>query len=357
MTLCLNMIVKDEATILARCLRAAAPWITHYVICDTGSSDGTPELVREILADVPGVVHSIEFGDFSRARNEALERGRETPADYLLLCDADMELKVESPQWAEGLIAPAYQLRQVSGDLGYYNVRLVRRDAAARYVGATHEYIEVPSSERLHGAWFLDHACGSSRPTKIERDTRLLEKDLEEKPGDSRTLFYLAQTHRDGGRWEEALRRYRERVEAGGWEEEVWYARYQVARCLQQLQQKEACVAAYLEAYAARPTRAEPLYALALYYRDQGLHDASLAMCELGERITLPEDLLFVEEEVYRYAFREAFSISGYYSQLAERRERGRRLCYELQHDLSVPIHIREVARSNWSWYVKDRSE
>lgn len=351
------MIVKDEAPILERSLRACAPWISHYVICDTGSTDGTPELIKKILHDVPGEVHEIEFGDFSRARNEALERGRLTPADYLLLCDADMELKVEDPAWADHLTAPAYQLRQVSQDLGYYNVRLVHKETRARYVGATHEYIEVPSLERLHGAWYLDHACGSSRPTKLERDTRLLEQDLRDKPGDSRTLFYLAQTHRDGGRWEDALRRYQERVEAGGWEEEVWYARYQIGRCLQHLQRKEDCIAAYLEAYASRPTRAEPLYALVLYYRELGLHDASLALCEVGERITLPDDLLFVEEEVYRYGFREAISISGYYSQLLERRERGRRLCCELQHDLGVPQRIREIARSNMAWYVKDRSE
>ena len=146
MTLCLNMIVKDEAAILERCLRAAAPWISHYVICDTGSSDGTPELIKAVLQDIPGEVHLIEFGDFSRARNEALVRGRNTAAEYLLLCDADMELKVEDPGWHQHLTAPAYQLRQVSGDLGYYNVRLVRKDAEARYVGATHEYLEVPSS-------------------------------------------------------------------------------------------------------------------------------------------------------------------------------------------------------------------
>lgn len=350
------MIVKNEAPILERSLRAVAPWISHFVICDTGSTDGTPERIKEILHDVPGEVHLTEFGDFSRARNEALERGRNTTADYLLLCDADMELQVEDPHWHENLTAPAYQLRQVSGDLGYYNVRLVKKDAEARYVGATHEYLEVTSSERLSGAWYLDHACGSSRPQKIERDTHLLEQDLRDKPGDSRTLFYLAQTHRDAKRYQDALERYQERVEAGGWAEEAWYARYQAARCLQHLND-ERCPAAYLEAYSHRPTRAEPLYALALHYRERGLHDASLAMCELGERIPLPDDLLFVEEEIYRYGFREAISISGYYSQLLERRERGRRLCHELCHDPTVPPHIREVARSNMAWYVKDRSE
>ena len=49
-SLCLNMIVKNEAHVIARCLDSVSPWISHWTIVDTGSSDGTRELVRARLA-------------------------------------------------------------------------------------------------------------------------------------------------------------------------------------------------------------------------------------------------------------------------------------------------------------------
>jgi glycosyltransferase involved in cell wall biosynthesis len=58
------------------------------VIVDTGSTDGTQELIREALADLPGALIERPWVDFAHNRNEALAaaRGR---CDYILLIDAD----------------------------------------------------------------------------------------------------------------------------------------------------------------------------------------------------------------------------------------------------------------------------
>ena len=45
-TVGLAMIVRDEAAIIARCLRSVRDKIDTWVICDTGSTDGTPSLVE-----------------------------------------------------------------------------------------------------------------------------------------------------------------------------------------------------------------------------------------------------------------------------------------------------------------------
>ena len=50
-TICLSMIVKDEAPVIERCLRSVKPWIDHWVIVDTGSSDGTQAMIRKFMAD------------------------------------------------------------------------------------------------------------------------------------------------------------------------------------------------------------------------------------------------------------------------------------------------------------------
>lgn len=41
MTICLTMIVKDEAAVIERCLESALPLIDRYLIVDTGSTDNT----------------------------------------------------------------------------------------------------------------------------------------------------------------------------------------------------------------------------------------------------------------------------------------------------------------------------
>ena len=362
MRLCLNMIVRNESAILERCLRSVLPHLHYYVVCDTGSTDDTVDLVRRVAgeAGVPGEIHAFGFENFEQARNRALELCRASKAefDYVLLLDADMELVVEDPRWRERLEHPAYLVRQVSGGFAYHNVRLVARDTPARYVGVTHEYLELGApAGRLDTVHMLDHACGSSRSVKWERDLALLSADLERRPDDARTVFYLAQTLRESGRLAEAIAAYERRVALGGWEEEAWYSLYMVARCHQALGDVPRFIAACLEAYNLRPTRAEPLHALAEHYRQAGQHEACAMVCEAGLRIPLPGDLLFVEEDVYRTGFRHQLSISGYYSRDPARREAARACCAALAVDREASAGIRDMARANWRFYARKSEE
>jgi glycosyltransferase involved in cell wall biosynthesis len=53
MRLCLNMIVRDEAPVIERCIRSVLPHIQCWAIVDTGSSDGTQAIVRGLLGACP----------------------------------------------------------------------------------------------------------------------------------------------------------------------------------------------------------------------------------------------------------------------------------------------------------------
>ena len=161
------MIVRNEERIIARCLESVAPHIGCWIICDTGSTDQTPTIIRDFFArrSITGELHSFAFENFEQARNEALERARASALrfDYLLLSDADMQLVVSDISFRQQLTAPAYSVLQKSR-ISYWNDRLVGRDTPARYRGVTHEYLEVPAGrERLQGISFIDQADGSSR--------------------------------------------------------------------------------------------------------------------------------------------------------------------------------------------------
>ena len=49
-SLCLNLIVRDEADIIERCLASVAPQISCWVVLDTGSTDDTPMLIEQFFA-------------------------------------------------------------------------------------------------------------------------------------------------------------------------------------------------------------------------------------------------------------------------------------------------------------------
>ena len=84
----LCMIVKDEAHVIARCLGSVRPFVNHWVVVDTGSTDGTGELVRELLAGIPGMVVEQPWVDFGTNRSQALAAAR-THAAYTMMIDAD----------------------------------------------------------------------------------------------------------------------------------------------------------------------------------------------------------------------------------------------------------------------------
>ncbi len=310
-TIALCMIVRDETAVLERCVASVLEVIDHWVVCDTGSVDGTPELAQRLLGHLPGTLHHRPWVDFGHNRSELMALARDA-ADYLLLLDADQVLRVDGP--LPTLDASCYLL-QHAGSLGYAVPRLVRGDRDWRYVGSTHEYLagdDVARSEVLE-PWVVEHfADGGSRGDKLERDRRLLERDLAHDPHDARTLFYLAQTVRDLGEDLAAADLYRRRVEEGGWDEEVFYARYQQGVLLAR-HDWDAAVPVLLDAWQLRPRRAEPLHELAVGYRARGQHHLAFTFASVGARMPEPADVLFVHHDVYDWGLRFELAIAAYW--------------------------------------------
>ncbi|MGD1050556.1 MAG: glycosyltransferase [Solirubrobacteraceae bacterium] len=296
-TIALAMVVRNEEKIIERCLRSALPLIDSWVICDTGSSDRTREVVTATLDGIPGQLHDTSWIDFGHNRTELLGFAHGA-ADYLLLIDADMT--VERRGRLGPLGADAYMLRE-SGPLDFGVIRLVRGNRRWWYQGSTHEHIATDgqfTQESLAALVIHHHADGSARWDKLVRDAALLKRDLARDPRNARSVFYLAQTYRDMGQVELAIAHYRRRVELGGWDEEVFYANL-IEGVLRGEQGEEAATAVLLEAWERRSTRAEPLYELARLNRQRGAFASAHMFAERGLEIAYPTDLLFIHRWVY----------------------------------------------------------
>jgi tetratricopeptide (TPR) repeat protein len=354
-SICLCMIVKDESAVIERCLASVRDVVDTWVICDTGSTDGTPKLIREALADVPGELHERPWVDFGHNRSELLQlaRGR---ADYLLLLDADWTFEAE-PGALDDLTADVYLVRHrhvPDGGLELRNRHLVRGDLPWRYVGATHEHIEsgAPRSEaRLEGAAIVNWADGGvGRERRWRQDIELLERDLMHDPGNARALFYLAQTHRDIGELERALELYRRRVRVGGWEEEVYYSLYQVGMITAQAGDWPNAAVALMEAWERRPARLEALYELVSGLRQRDLHQTAYALARGSVDQRQPDDILFVEPWIYEWGLLFEYSIAAYW---VGRHKRALRACNQLLKIDRLPDAYRAQTEENRRFCVE----
>jgi glycosyltransferase involved in cell wall biosynthesis len=356
--LCLNMIVKNEIANLERCLTAVAPYIACWAIGDTGSTDGTPEFIHSFFAErsIPGELYSFPFINFAQARNEALRRARASRLrfDYLLLTDADMELTVQDPAFLEKLTSAAYRVRQHSG-LIYWNIRLLRRNVRASYKGVTHEYLDVVSGKTrsLEGVSFIDHATGSNRAEKYERDVRLLTNAIatERSPGMiARYTFYLANTLRDSGQKEAALETYLKRAPLGIWPQEVFVSLLNAARLKETLSySNDEVISAYIKATSACPTRAEALHGAARFCRNKGIYERGHELATKGLAITYPKEALFVEDWIYAYGLLDELAINAYWT---GRYEECVNVCDRLLSEGKLPTDQHERVLKNRNFAV-----
>lgn len=95
----LVMIVRNEERFLRKCLQAAAPLVDGIFITDTGSTDRTAEIAREMGAAVSTFTW---VNDFSAARNFALEQ---SDGDWNLVLDADEYVRSADRRELERVLA------------------------------------------------------------------------------------------------------------------------------------------------------------------------------------------------------------------------------------------------------------
>lgn len=335
----LSMIVRDERTTLERCLDSVFFQDVRYAyILDTGSTDGTLELLEGLKAkfkDVQFVWGRGEFIDFAQARNLALEGLRANfEVDYALIMDADHTFSGDRWALAEDARcgADVVMIKHRYAGIHYQKPVLLRLRPDLHWQSPIHEYpvydeqrwpitkvIAARSSVIVHTDGFRSRINGQE---KFRRDAQMALNDwvVNNRP---RSLFYAAQSFRDAGDQGEALKYYRQRASMwNGWEEERWYADYQALRI--QLDHAkiydDAMAKEIMRIWSARPWRAEPLvYGADWARRVQHFH-LSLMLGTMA--MQLPDggarDVLFVDYDCRQLFLWDTLMVSAWHAKVHE---------------------------------------
>ncbi|MFF0199475.1 glycosyltransferase [Streptomyces sp. NPDC005017] len=316
------MIVKDEAHVIRRCLESVRPLVDTWSVLDTGSTDGTQEIVRDTLADLPGALHESPWRGFDLSRTEAIERARDR-ARYLLFIDADDVLETDPGFTLPELTHDCYDLQVRHGPVVHWRPSLVSARLPWRYVGVLHEYLECEepfSRAVLDGVRMVIMGGGGrsriSDRQKYLRDAAVLKDGLAREPANARYAFYLAQSWRDAGEPAKALAAYDRRAAMDGFDEEAFCARLYAARLAVTLKRRPSeVVSRFLEAHECRPTRAEPLGELAHFCRVRGERwPLAHLFARRAAELPRPDDILFVEQAWYDWRALDELAVAAYWT-------------------------------------------
>jgi len=324
-TICLNMIVKNEAHVIRRCLESVLPVIDTWVISDTGSTDGTQDIIREIMQDVPGELIERPWENFGHNRNEVLKHSS-GKADYILIIDADEWFEFEEGFSFQNLTEDAYYIDKVQPGQRYSVCNIVKNDIGWSWHGVIHEYLDNESHGTtgvVEDAWImvLQEGARSLDPDTYRKDAALLTKALKKEPDNTRYRFYLAQSWRDAGEPGFAIKNYQKRVKMGGWEEEIFYSKYQIAMLKQQRGDEWTdCMMHYLAAYEHMPLRAEPLYQIGMHYQNEQNWEMAWLFLSRASQMDVPTDcILFIDHSIYQYRAVLEAGVAAYYLRMFEK--------------------------------------
>lgn len=352
--ICLNMIVKNEKDVILRCLSSVTPIIDYWVIVDTGSTDGTQEIIRTYLKEIPGQLFERPWKNWGETRTEALRLAQEKgEGDYLLFMDADDVLEISDEFDPEELECDLYYLWRGSHHFSYRKPQFVKKDLPWKWVGVTHEYLACEgtfTSDTLTSLRYLTLEGGAAAKDpqqKFWKNVHLLEEGLKAEPNNDRYAFYLAESYRDAGEKGKALEWYQKRIQMGGWAEETFWAMLQSSFLLRELGLPASVVAeAFLAAHRFRPHRPEALYYLIESYLDQKNYEKAYELLKIRAFIPQPaeKDSLFNMDWMDEYGFLFQLSLCSYY---VGHYEESLKACDQLLEISELPDNWRQQAQAN----------
>ena len=230
------MIVKNEEKNIRRALSWGKEIMYEQIVVDTGSTDQTVKIAEEMGAKV---FHFEWIDDFSAAKNYAIEQAS---GDWIAFLDADEYFTNESVRKLISILKQAEAGGQggsrvqaivsslsnidKDGKPGVFaeQMRLFRNDPNIRYINRIHEALKFTGKGGFNALdarkELIIYHTGYTKDVyketkKIDRNIRILEKELEDNPENAALLAYLGDSLNANGQHDKSKEYFHRALELG----------------------------------------------------------------------------------------------------------------------------------------------
>lgn len=362
-SICLNMIVKNEAHIIVNTLENILQHvpITYWVISDTGSTDNTIDLICNFFADrnIDGELVEHAWKDFGYNRSKALECAY-NKTDYLLIFDADDSIH-------GNLVLPkldkdGYLLMFGSSDSScvYNRNLLINNRKKWKFVGVLHEYIacEEPNttSDIITGNYYIQSGrtgARSSDSRKYEKDAIVLENAYEQESDlglKSRYSFYCAQSWKDCNNTDNAIKWYQKCLTLCGWYQEKYVSCLCIGNLYQRKNDMINALKFWIKTIDYDSERIEGIAQAMEYLRCNDLHLFVFSLYDTYKNYNKdPQNKLFINKQKYNLDMEYNMSISACY---CNKKQIGLDCCRQiLMNYNTIDKNIVKITMSNILFY------
>jgi GR25 family glycosyltransferase involved in LPS biosynthesis/glycosyltransferase involved in cell wall biosynthesis len=359
------MIVKDESHIIESTLQNLVKYISfdYWVICDTGSTDTTPDIIRSFFAsrNIPGELVHHTWKDFAHNRTLALESAF-MKTDYVFVFDAD-----DTIHGTFGLPKPmtndCYQI-QFGPGTRYTRPLLFTNRKKWRFKGVLHEFLEpidtMGPSVTLVGNYYVESGRTGNRnlqPDKYYKDALILEQAFETEPPDGlkvRYAFYCAQSYRDADDIDMAIQWYKKVLTyPSHWNQELYFSALQLGHLYQKKNQWEDAMHYFMKTMEYDSERIEGIVETMKHYHDLNNHALVNALYHKYKQYNKKVvNKLFIDVGLYQDYIEYYNSISAYY---VHDKISGYQCCKDILSHRCIHINELNTTLHNISLFYKEQ--
>ena len=348
--LALNFICKDESHVIGKMLESCKTITDLIVVNDTGSTDGTQDIIRKFGEDnnIPTYVFERPFDDFEKSRNHAMQKLRDVVQElgwdankvHGYWFDCDETLVIDSKFNKDQFVNDLYMINTFIGQMKYTRNTFFKVSKPFKWYGPIHEFIVCDDknitsglAENIHVDVKMTGASWQGDiPTKYKNHAFVLEKYIDANREDPRWIFYTAQSYHDSAsmpdnreeneeRMRRAMKYYKERVNRNdGYAEEIFYSQFRVGTIMRNMEEPwNLTHQELLKAYSMDPVRGESIKVIIDYYLQMGEWNMAYLYTKFAKvnfhgKNPYPQRLLFVDEALYIWKFAESHAAACFYT-------------------------------------------
>lgn len=334
-SMCFATMCKNEEHCIKDTLESVYKYIDYWVVCDTGSTDRTKEIVREFFAEkgIPGELIEHEWVGFDHNKSLMMESAY-NKSDYVMHLDADDWLMGDFSFTEGDAGSDLYFMKVKRGGSEWKAYIIFNNRLRWKFCGVAHTILKCLDKEHPAVADISEresYISGEERgsrmfdPKKYFIDAEKLKRQffdtlLEDPYGlNRRSAFYTAQSYMDCGMFHESIKWNRLYLNLQDtWDEERFEAQMRISLCMINLKYENQIIINEMEkAMDIFPDRVEPLYHLGKYLVGKEEYEKAYPYLLRGTKIDFSsvkdKYILFLNESCYGKNLYDDLSVSCFW--------------------------------------------